>query len=60
MSLYKLFCLHLARSIYETLTFEGPITRKVIAKIKAIKTRPIHPLLADEAKRLCDEAERSI
>lgn len=57
MRFYKLFCLHLAGSIYETLTFQGPIVRKIKTRLK---NRPVHPLLADEAKRLCDEAERSV
>lgn len=57
MSFYKLFCLHLSGSIYETLTFQGPIVRKIKTHLK---NRPVHPLLADEAKRLCDEAERSV
>ena len=61
MSAYKLFCLHLAGTIYETMTFQGHIQKKVIGMVqRKLKARPINPLFADEAKRLCDEAERSI
>lgn len=61
MSFYKLFCLHLCGSIYETLTFQSHVQRKIARRVtKALKARPINPLFADEAKRLCDEAERSI
>lgn len=57
MNSYKLFCLHLAGSIYESLTFQGPIIRRIKTHLR---NRQIHPLLADEAQRLRDEAERSI
>lgn len=57
MKSYKLFCLHLAGSIYESLTFQGPIIRRIKTHLR---NRQIHPLLADEAQRLRDEAERSI
>lgn len=61
MNAYKLFCLHLAGTVYETLTFQSHVQRKVIGRVtRALKARPINPLFADEAKRLCDEAERSI
>lgn len=61
VSAYKLFCLHLAGTVYETLTFQGHVQQKVIGMVqRRLKARPINPLLADEAKRLNDEAERSI
>lgn len=61
MNFYKLFCLHLAGAIYENLTLQGHTQKRMIGVVKRMRAiPPPHPLLADEAKRLCDEAERSI